>query len=105
MSKIDEMRRRREAQYAQQQQQRESQRREKPSKREAPPVERPTNLVAVPKIADVEVAPVPPANDAAKAEGKCSVCGKTKALQNGLLTSHQKGLGKRCAGSRTPPLP
>jgi hypothetical protein len=102
MSKIDEMRRRREAQFAQQQQQREAQKREKPAKRGTAAVERPS-LVVVPPIVEVEVEPLPPANDAKKDKGKCSVCGKTKALQNGLLTSHQMGLGKMCAGTRKPP--
>jgi hypothetical protein len=36
-------------------------------------------------------------------EGKCSVCGKRKAVQRGLIASHQKGMGKMCPGSRQPP--
>lgn len=36
--------------------------------------------------------------------GTCSVCRKPKPLQNGVVASHQKGLGKACAGSRKPPL-
>lgn len=36
-------------------------------------------------------------------EGKCSVCGKMRALSNGLIGDHQKGLGKFCAGSRKAP--
>ena len=39
----------------------------------------------------------------ADVEGKCSVCGKTRALHNGLVTAHQKGLGKACPGSRKAP--
>ncbi len=36
--------------------------------------------------------------------GKCSVCRKTLALQHdGMIGSHQKGLGKHCPGSRKPP--
>ena len=36
--------------------------------------------------------------------GKCSVCRKTLALQHdGMVGSHQKGLGKFCPGSRKPP--
>jgi hypothetical protein len=35
--------------------------------------------------------------------GKCRVCGKVRALQNGLLVNHQKGLGKPCTGSRKKP--
>jgi hypothetical protein len=41
--------------------------------------------------------------EAAGVEGRCSSCGKVKALQNGLVTSHQKGLGKACPGSRKAP--
>ncbi len=36
--------------------------------------------------------------------GTCSVCRKSKPLRNGLVLSHQKGLGKACAGSRNPPI-
>lgn len=35
--------------------------------------------------------------------GKCSSCGKVKALSGGLVTQHQKGLGKMCPGSRKAP--
>jgi hypothetical protein len=35
--------------------------------------------------------------------GACSVCGKVKALQRGVIASHQKGLGTMCPGSRRPP--
>jgi hypothetical protein len=35
--------------------------------------------------------------------GACSSCGKQKALQRGLIASHQKGLGTMCPGSRKPP--
>ena len=36
-------------------------------------------------------------------QGKCRVCGKIRALGNGLLVNHQKGLGKPCPGSRKKP--
>jgi hypothetical protein len=36
-------------------------------------------------------------------EGVCSVCRKVRPLQNQLIASHQKGLGKFCPGSRKPP--
>ena len=36
-------------------------------------------------------------------EGKCAVCGKVRALSNGLVSNHQKGLGKMCPGSRKEP--
>jgi hypothetical protein len=37
-------------------------------------------------------------------EGRCSVCGKLRALDRGLVTGHQKGLGNACPGSRKPPV-
>ena len=36
-------------------------------------------------------------------QGRCSGCGKLRALNNGLIANHQKGLGKMCVGSRKPP--
>lgn len=36
-------------------------------------------------------------------EGKCSVCGKLKPLLGGVVAQHQKGLGKMCPGSRKAP--
>ena len=39
----------------------------------------------------------------ADVEGRCSECGKLRALQNGLVIPHQKGLGKACPGSRKAP--
>ncbi len=36
-------------------------------------------------------------------EGRCSVCNKRKAVEQGVMVSHQKGLGKMCPGSRKPP--
>ncbi|HTE56422.1 MAG TPA: hypothetical protein VK698_36460 [Kofleriaceae bacterium] len=36
--------------------------------------------------------------------GRCSACRKILALQHdGMIGSHQKGLGKLCPGSRKPP--
>jgi hypothetical protein len=35
--------------------------------------------------------------------GTCSACGKVRALVNGLVAQHQKGLGKLCPGSRKAP--
>jgi tetrahydromethanopterin S-methyltransferase subunit F len=37
-------------------------------------------------------------------QGKCQGCGKRRALKNGLLITHQKGLGKVCSGSRKKPV-
>jgi hypothetical protein len=36
-------------------------------------------------------------------QGACAVCGKQRPLHSGLLSAHQKGLGKMCPGSRKPP--
>ncbi len=36
--------------------------------------------------------------------GRCSSCGKQKALNRGLVIDHQKGLGKACSGSRKRPV-
>lgn len=37
-------------------------------------------------------------------QGRCSGCGKLRALNNGVIANHQKGLGKMCVGSRKPPV-
>jgi hypothetical protein len=44
----------------------------------------------------------PPA-DVAADQGRCSGCGKLRAVSNGLIANHQKGLGKMCSGSRKAP--
>ena len=36
-------------------------------------------------------------------QGRCAGCGKVRALERGLIASHQKGLGKACPGSRKAP--
>ena len=141
MSKIDDIRRQREAQFAQQQ--RESHQRASSTKRE--PSEKRPRLEVVPPLLGVEVVPANAANAAidandandandakdakdanaakdakapdakavrkvagqgqksrADVQAKCPVCGKLKSIENGLVTSHQKGLGKMCPGSRKP---
>ena len=45
-------------------------------------------------------APIPEAAE----EARCSGCGKLRAVSNGLIANHQKGLGKMCPGSRKPPV-
>lgn len=52
--------------------------------------------------ADVEEA-VADATAAEADSGVCSGCGKVKPMQRGLIANHQKGLGKYCVGSRKPP--
>jgi hypothetical protein len=93
MSKIDQLRRQREAQHERQEQQ------------------ALTPAASAPGESAPVVAPVPVIAEPAKAkaakgdalEGACSVCGKVRVLQNGLVSSHQKGLGKMCPGSRKEP--
>ncbi|MDB4936365.1 MAG: hypothetical protein JWP87_3337 [Labilithrix sp.] len=84
MGKIDDMRRQREEQFA------------ASEKRQAPP---PTA-----KTAAVGAAPSSTSALADAEQGKCSECGKTKPVSNGLVAQHQKGFGKACAGSRKPPV-
>ncbi len=43
------------------------------------------------------------ARGGAEEQGKCSGCGKVRALVNGLIVMHQKGLGKVCPGARKVP--
>jgi hypothetical protein len=76
MGKIDDMRRLREAQHAE------------PGR-------------ALPRRASAEL--TGQGRAVAVLEGRCSACGKLKPLQNGLVASHQKGLGKACPGTRKLP--
>jgi hypothetical protein len=41
--------------------------------------------------------------ESAAVKGRCSVCGKVRVLDRGLVSSHQKGLGKACPGSLKQP--
>jgi hypothetical protein len=111
MGKIDDMRRQREAQHAEQE--RASQERAAG----APAARAPVPAPATAAPADVETAaaapaPVPTPRIAlptsrtprgADEQGKCTGCGKLRPLVNGLVASHQKGLGKMCTGSRKEP--
>ncbi len=85
MGKIDELRRQREEQHG---------RREMGGATAPVAVVEPEAAVAV-SVADTRTAD----GDT----GKCSECGKVRALMNGLVANHQKGLGKMCAGSRKEP--
>lgn len=38
-------------------------------------------------------------------EGICTGCGKVRALRNGKVVQHQKGLGKKCPGAGKEPKP
>jgi hypothetical protein len=89
MSKLDQLRRQREAQHERQQQQ-------GGEPGSAPPAKPPLRVEAAPAAAK--------GSRAGDAEtGSCSVCGKVRALNNGLVSNHQKGLGKMCPGSRKAP--
>ena len=97
MSKIDEMRRMREAQHAAQDQ-----------KVRAPAGARATTSDAAPvptasRAPVTKVAARASKSTAGAVEGACAVCGKVRALQNGLVSNHQKGFGKMCPGSRQGP--
>jgi len=84
MSKLDQMRRQREEQYARQQQ-------------GGAPAPRP-------KIAPATTAVIAETKAKGDAdEGRCAVCGKLRPLSNGLVSNHQKGFGKMCPGSRKEP--
>ena len=79
MGKLDDIRKQREAQFAQQE-----------------------GDAGTP--ARSAVAKSRPAQKASEViDGKCAECGKLKAVQSGLVVSHQKGLGKMCPGSRKAP--
>lgn len=98
MGKVDDMRRRREAQH---------QARATAGRASAaapadgpPPAVTGADSDASPAATDDEVA------DSATVDadsGVCSGCGKLKPMQRGLIANHQKGLGKFCVGSRKPP--
>lgn len=79
MGKIDDMRRQREARLA-----------------GTPPTAAPADDADA-ADGDADAAP----SDADS--GLCSVCKKTKPMHQGIIASHQKGLGKMCPGSRKPP--
>lgn len=114
MSKIDEMRRQREAQDARR---RTDERAAKPARPSSEPsakvvpLRRPAgnDNAAVEALSETAVAEAPAeARTSSKSRsgdetGKCASCGKVKALSGGLVTQHQKGLGKMCPGSRKAP--
>jgi len=87
MGKIDEMRRRREAQVAQQERGAGASR-----------------ASAHRTVVDGATATAPSRRVAVEEVGRCAGCGKDRALRGGLIVDHQKGLGKMCPGARKPPL-
>lgn len=100
MGKIEDMRRLREQQFA------DNDKRANDDKRAvattATTKDAPT-AAATAKTATTKSVTPKTAPAAAADEGKCAVCGKMKALSNGLVANHQKGFGKACAGSRKEP--
>ena len=101
MGKVDDMRRLREAQHRQ---------------RQAPAPARGTAAAVPDAVAPVDADGAAgdgdggdgdggdgPALDLEASSGKCASCGKVKAMNRGVVVDHQKGLGKRCPGSRKPP--
>jgi hypothetical protein len=111
VSKIDEMRRQREAQDARR---KSDERAAKPARPSSEPGAKvvPLRRPAGNDNAAVEAAPIADAPAEARTSaksrggdetGKCASCGKVKSLSGGLVTQHQKGLGKMCPGSRKAP--
>ena len=95
MSKIDQLRRQREEQHDRQVEQ---------LRAPGPGSRAKSAPVAAPAPAPAPVLAARRAKVATEAlEGSCSVCGKMRALNNGLVSNHQKGLGKMCPGSRKEP--
>jgi hypothetical protein len=103
MGKIDDMRKHREALFAQ--------RERSAGQPAAASGDTGAAVDASPAVdADVE-AQVTPARSrrlggssrAADGEGTCSGCNKVRAVHNGIIAVHQKGLGSVCPGSRKAP--
>jgi hypothetical protein len=93
MGKVDDMRRRREAQHRAR------------TAGSGPEQTAPTEPGGAAATEPAEVGE-PTAEGGAGVEadsGVCSGCGKVKPVHRGLIASHQKGLGKFCVGSRKPP--
>lgn len=93
MGKVDDMRRRREAQH---------QARSALAPRATPAAGDGAGTPTEDAVGDE----AEPSSEAAATEadsGVCSGCGKVKPMQRGLIANHQKGLGKYCVGSRKPP--
>lgn len=90
MSKIDDIRRQREAEHAR--------------KAQSTSAPAPKLAKVIPLRPQVE-APVEPAarEQGSAEEGKCPQCGKVRPLIGGLVSQHQKGLNKLCPGSRQKP--
>jgi hypothetical protein len=111
MGKLDDMRRLREAQHAATTEaarpQANGHAATRPSETDALTPPRQTDALAPPRETAAAKLRREPAAERAHAaadpEGRCAVCGKVRALQNGLVTNHQKGLGKACPGSRKAP--
>jgi hypothetical protein len=91
MSKLDQLRRQREAQH---------ERQERQASAPGIGVSAKSPAVAVP-APEILRRDAKPAEEGAR--GVCSVCGKLRALNGGLMSNHQKGLGKMCPGSRKAP--
>lgn len=92
MGKIDDMRKQREAQFE------ERQKRAKAAAAAAPEAALPEQPKARPKFK------APPPRQLAVGEGRCPTCMKVRALRDGKLVTHRKGLQERCPGSGGLPL-
>lgn len=96
MGKIEDMRRVREQQFADNEARRARASKALPATEVVPP---PAPVAQ----AKEKAAPIASPSARHAERGACATCGKTKPLENGLIASHQKGFGKACPGSRKPP--
>jgi len=102
MSKLDQLRRQREQQHENQEEQLRAPATDVRAKSAPVRPAAPEPALVAPADAPVD-APRGAKESEEVAKGACSVCGKVRALSNGLVSNHQKGLGKMCAGSRKEP--
>jgi hypothetical protein len=99
MGKIDDMRRHREALFAQRQGKAAAPANDaaaEPAAEEAP------GEAAEPAAAPRRRSRLGAGRSAPSEEGACSVCGKVRPVHAGVVAVHQKGLGSVCPGSRKP---
>jgi hypothetical protein len=105
MGKLDDMRRLREQQFAEGRKRQITAPAPEPVARVAPVQARSEDGPAQPtRPAKAKTTTSSKSGGERDEQGKCPVCGKMKPLGNGVLTNHQKGFGKACAGSRQKPV-
>lgn len=113
MSKADQLRKMREQQFEERRKAHEQRAKDPPRVEEGRPPKKLTPP-PVPVAAPSEPTPTPVRRvDRALAamgprklgpdEGRCTGCGKVRAIRNGKVVSHQKGLGTKCPGAGKEP--